>query len=156
MEIAENVRKDLGTPSFAGYKKSPPGFQKTSLEMWQRRCYVTNELDMQGSTKDQMSTGYVAIHPLDSGDEAITAAMLAMVPFSSGLGYMRTKTRKAKIELTERQSAWVAQTHRDGDGKGGHARSRFYSRQHTTSSSSTSQFNLRRLPSSSVGTGAKS
>jgi hypothetical protein len=81
MEIAENVRKDLVTPSFVGYKKNPPGFQKTILKMWQRRCYVTDELDMQGSAKDQVSTGYVAIHPLDSGDEAITAAMLAMARF---------------------------------------------------------------------------
>src|ERR1700688_2182513 len=39
---------------------------------------------MQGSTKDRTSTGYVAIHPLDPEDAAITAAMRAMVSSSKG------------------------------------------------------------------------
>jgi hypothetical protein len=37
---------------------------------------------MQGSTTDRTSTGYVAIHPLDPEDAAITAAMRAMVSSS--------------------------------------------------------------------------
>ena len=39
---------------------------------------------MQGSTTDRTSTGYVAIHPLDPEDAAITAAMRAMVSSSKG------------------------------------------------------------------------
>jgi len=39
---------------------------------------------VQGSTTDSTSTGYVAIHPLDPGDAAITAAMRAMVSSSKG------------------------------------------------------------------------
>ena len=39
---------------------------------------------MQGSTTDRTSTGYVAIHPLDPQDAAITAAMRAMVSSSKG------------------------------------------------------------------------
>src|SRR6266849_293168 len=42
------------------------------------------ELAMQGSTTDRTSTGYVAIHPLDPEDAAITAAMRAMVSSSKG------------------------------------------------------------------------
>ena len=42
------------------------------------------ELPMQGSTTDRASTGYVAIHPLDPDDAAITAAMRAMVSSSKG------------------------------------------------------------------------
>jgi acetyl esterase/lipase len=38
----------------------------------------------QGSTTDRTSTGYVAIHPLDPEDAAITAAMRAMVSSSKG------------------------------------------------------------------------
>src|SRR5260370_27650852 len=38
----------------------------------------------QGSTTDRTSTGYVAIHPLDPEDGAITAAMRAMVSSSKG------------------------------------------------------------------------
>jgi monoterpene epsilon-lactone hydrolase len=38
----------------------------------------------QGSTTDRTSTGYVAIHPLDPEDAAITAAMRAMVRSSKG------------------------------------------------------------------------
>jgi len=39
---------------------------------------------MQGSTTDRTSTGYVAIHPLDPEDAAITAAMRTMVSSSKG------------------------------------------------------------------------
>src|SRR5216684_7162845 len=39
---------------------------------------------MQGSTTDRTSTGYVAIHPLDPEDAAITGAMRAMVISSKG------------------------------------------------------------------------
>src|ERR1700730_6045054 len=39
---------------------------------------------MQGSTTDRTSTGFVAIHPLDPEDAAITAAMRAMVSSSKG------------------------------------------------------------------------
>ena len=39
---------------------------------------------MQGSTTDRTSTGYVAIHPLDPEDAAITASMRAMVSSSKG------------------------------------------------------------------------
>src|ERR1700730_2331416 len=39
---------------------------------------------MQGSTTDRTSTGYVAIHPLDPEDAAVTAAMRAMVSSSKG------------------------------------------------------------------------
>jgi monoterpene epsilon-lactone hydrolase len=39
---------------------------------------------MQGSTTDRTSAGYVAIHPLDPEDAAITAAMRAMVSSSKG------------------------------------------------------------------------
>jgi len=39
---------------------------------------------MQGSTTDRTSTGYVAIHPLDPEDAAITTAMRAMVSSSKG------------------------------------------------------------------------
>jgi len=39
---------------------------------------------MQGSTTDRTSTGYVAIHPLDPEDAAITGAMRAMVSSSKG------------------------------------------------------------------------
>jgi len=39
---------------------------------------------MQGSTADRTSKGYVAIHPLDPEDAAITAAMRAMVSSSKG------------------------------------------------------------------------
>jgi epsilon-lactone hydrolase len=39
---------------------------------------------MQGSTTDRTSTGYVAIHPLDPEDAAITAALRAMVSSSKG------------------------------------------------------------------------
>src|SRR6266404_3822779 len=42
------------------------------------------ELAMQGSTTDRTSTSYVAIHPLDPEDAAITAAMRAMVSSSKG------------------------------------------------------------------------
>src|SRR5882757_9895869 len=40
---------------------------------------------MQGSTTDRTSTGYVAIHPLDPEDAAITTAMRAMVSSSKGV-----------------------------------------------------------------------
>ena len=39
---------------------------------------------MQGSTTDRTSTGYVAIHPLDPEDAAITAVMRAMLSSSKG------------------------------------------------------------------------
>ena len=39
---------------------------------------------MQGSTTDRTSTGYIAIHPLDPEDAAITAVMRAMVSASKG------------------------------------------------------------------------
>src|SRR6266498_3983985 len=39
---------------------------------------------MQGSTTDRTSAGYVAIHPLDPEDAAITAALRAMVSASKG------------------------------------------------------------------------
>jgi epsilon-lactone hydrolase len=39
---------------------------------------------VQGSTTDRTSTGYVAIHPLDPEDAAITASMRAMVSSSKG------------------------------------------------------------------------
>src|SRR6266480_4500761 len=39
---------------------------------------------MQGSTTDRTSTGYVAIHPLDPEDAAVTAALRAMVSSSKG------------------------------------------------------------------------
>jgi len=39
---------------------------------------------MQGSTTDRTSTGYIAIHPLDLEDAAITAAVRAMVSSSKG------------------------------------------------------------------------
>jgi len=39
---------------------------------------------MRGSTTDRTSTGYVAIHPLNPEDAAITAAMRAMVSSSKG------------------------------------------------------------------------
>jgi epsilon-lactone hydrolase len=42
------------------------------------------ELAMQGSSTDRTSTGYVAIHPLDPEDAAVTAAMRAMVSSSKG------------------------------------------------------------------------
>jgi epsilon-lactone hydrolase len=42
------------------------------------------ESTMQGSTTDRTSTGYIAIHPLDPEDAAITAAMRAMVRSSKG------------------------------------------------------------------------
>jgi monoterpene epsilon-lactone hydrolase len=42
------------------------------------------EPTMEGSTSDRTSTGYVAIHPLDPEDAAITAAMRAMVRSSKG------------------------------------------------------------------------
>src|ERR1700736_1065606 len=42
------------------------------------------ELAMQGLTTHPTSTGYVAIHPLDPDDAAITAAMRAMVSSSKG------------------------------------------------------------------------
>ncbi len=40
---------------------------------------------MQGSAADRTSTGYVATHPLDPEDAAITAAMRAMVSSSKGV-----------------------------------------------------------------------
>src|SRR5580693_8092636 len=43
-----------------------------------------DELAMQGSTTDRTSTDYVAIHPLDPEDAAITAAMRAMFSSSKG------------------------------------------------------------------------
>ena len=43
-----------------------------------------SETAMQASITDRSSTGYVAIHPLDIGDAAITAAMRAMVSSSKG------------------------------------------------------------------------
>jgi epsilon-lactone hydrolase len=39
---------------------------------------------MQGWTTDRTSTGYVALHPLDPEDAAITAAMRAMISSSNG------------------------------------------------------------------------
>ena len=39
---------------------------------------------MQGSTTDRTSTGFVAIHPLDPDDAAITAAFRAMVSSAKG------------------------------------------------------------------------
>jgi len=39
---------------------------------------------LQGSTIDHTSTGYVAIHPLDAEDAAVTAALRAMVSSSKG------------------------------------------------------------------------
>jgi hypothetical protein len=42
------------------------------------------ELAKQGLTADRTSTGYVAIHPLDPEDAAVTAAMRAMVSSSKG------------------------------------------------------------------------
>jgi acetyl esterase/lipase len=42
------------------------------------------ELAMQGSTTDHRSTGFVAIHPLDPEDAAITAAMRAMTSSAKG------------------------------------------------------------------------
>src|SRR3984957_20331242 len=39
---------------------------------------------MQGSSTDRTSRGYVAIHPLDPEDAAITAAMRAIVSSSKG------------------------------------------------------------------------
>jgi acetyl esterase/lipase len=42
------------------------------------------ELAVQGSTTNRTSTGYVAIHPLDPEDAAITAAMRAMLSSSKG------------------------------------------------------------------------
>jgi hypothetical protein len=42
------------------------------------------ELAMQGSTTDRTSTSFVAIHPLDPEDAAITAAMRAMTSSTKG------------------------------------------------------------------------
>jgi epsilon-lactone hydrolase len=45
---------------------------------------LKGELAMQESTTDRVSTGFVAIHPLDPEDAAITAAMRAMTSSSKG------------------------------------------------------------------------
>src|SRR6202051_3656439 len=45
---------------------------------------MKQELAMQGSTTDRTSTGFVAIHPLDPEDAAITAAMRAMTSSAKG------------------------------------------------------------------------
>jgi epsilon-lactone hydrolase len=45
---------------------------------------MKQELAMQGSTTDRTSTGFVAIHPLDPEDAAITAAMRAMTSSTKG------------------------------------------------------------------------
>src|SRR6202051_2180862 len=45
---------------------------------------MKQELAMQGSTQDRTSTGFVAIHPLDPEDAAITAAMRAMTSSAKG------------------------------------------------------------------------
>jgi epsilon-lactone hydrolase len=45
---------------------------------------MREELAMQGSTSDRTSTGFVAIHPLDPEDAAITAAMRAMTSSAKG------------------------------------------------------------------------
>src|SRR5467141_554876 len=45
---------------------------------------MNEEPAMQGPTTDGTSTGYLAIHPLDREDAAITAAMRAMVSSSKG------------------------------------------------------------------------
>jgi monoterpene epsilon-lactone hydrolase len=45
---------------------------------------MREELTMQGSTTDRTSTGFVAIHPLDPEDAAITAAMRAMTSSTKG------------------------------------------------------------------------
>src|ERR1700686_4785635 len=45
---------------------------------------MKEELAMQGQTTDRTSTGFVAIHPLDPEDAAITAAMRAMASSTKG------------------------------------------------------------------------
>ncbi len=45
---------------------------------------MNEEVAMQGSTTDRTSTGFVAIHPLDPEDAAITAAMRAMTSSTKG------------------------------------------------------------------------
>src|ERR1700730_15395489 len=45
---------------------------------------MKEELAMQGPTTDRTSAGFVAIHPLDPEDAAITAAMRAMTSSAKG------------------------------------------------------------------------
>jgi epsilon-lactone hydrolase len=80
----EKVRKDLAPLLFVRYDKANRAFKKTIVDVWQRRCFVTRELAMQGSAADRISTGYVAIHPLDPEDAVITATMRAMVSSTKG------------------------------------------------------------------------
>jgi monoterpene epsilon-lactone hydrolase len=64
--------------------KKPTELSKTIVDVWHWRCSVTDEPAMQGSAADRLSTGYVAIRPLDPEDAVITAARRAMVSSTKG------------------------------------------------------------------------
>src|SRR5229473_7678162 len=60
------------------------GCSRSASTILEKKIMSKEELAMQGSTTDRTSTGYVAIHPLDPEDAAITAAMRAMVSSNKG------------------------------------------------------------------------
>ena len=94
-EMADEQRENLAHAIVYPTKTKPAGLPKNNRRLVTTQSSLTatatvikaskEESAMQGSTTDRTSTGYVATHPLDPEDAAITAAMRAMVSPSKGV-----------------------------------------------------------------------